>query len=209
MRLYRSLDDDRASLPQFVAGRAADSSGGVLVGGWISADNRATDMAPERLPDFNDPAELESAVVSFGECVEQSFPIVIRFRADAFNGMSTEVSSQSEEDGERVESVTAECKAQLDLEQRLSVYQSEYPISPADRRQLVDEFISCTLRVSPEIASRVSEANLDSETAVMDFVSELHPQHLTQDELIGVSDCHSEMTGPEWVFAEGHPWFTP
>jgi hypothetical protein len=59
-------------------------------------------MAPERLPDFNDPAELERAVVSFGECVEQSFPIVIRFRAEAFNGMSTEVSSQTEEAGERV-----------------------------------------------------------------------------------------------------------
>jgi hypothetical protein len=166
-------------------------------------------MAPERLPDFNDSAELERAVVSFGECVEQSFPIVIRFRAEAFNGMSTEVSSQTEEAGERVENVTGECKAQLDLERRLSVYQSEYPISPADRRQLVDEFISCALGVSPEISSRVSEASLDSETAVMSFVSELRPQDLTQNELIGVSDCHSEMTGPEWVFADGHPWFTP
>jgi hypothetical protein len=166
-------------------------------------------MAPERLPDFNAPEDLERAVVSFGTCVEQSFPIVIRFRADAFNGMSTEVSSQNEEDDERVESVTAECKAQLDLERRVSVYQSEYPISPAHRRQMVDEFISCALTISPEISSRVSEANLDSETAVTDFVSELHPQDLSQDELIGVSDCHSEMTGPEWVFAEGHPWFTP
>ena len=168
----------------------------------------ATDLAPERLPDFSDPAELERAVVSFGECVEQSFPIVIRFRAEAFNGMSTEVSSQTEEAGEQVENVTAECKAQLDLERRLSAYQSEYPISPADRRRLVDAFISCALGVSPEISSRVSEASLDSETAVTSFLSELHPQDLTQDELIGVSDCHSEMTGPEWVFAEGHPWFT-
>jgi hypothetical protein len=185
-----------------------------LLAGCSSVDGStritgATDIAPERLPDFNDPEELAGAVVSFGECVEKSFPIVIRFKADAFNGMSTEVSSQSEEDGERVESVTAECKAQLDLERRLSVYQSEYPISSADRRRMVDGFISCALAVSLEISSRVSEANLDSETAVMDFVSELHPQDLTQDELIGVSDCHSEMTGPELVFAEGHLWFAP
>jgi hypothetical protein len=108
-----------------------------------------------------------------------------------------------------VEKVTAECTAQLDLERRLSVYQSENPISPADRRRLVNEFISCAIAVSPEISTRVSEASLDSETAVMSFVSELHPQDLTQGELIAVSDCQSEMTGPEWVFAEGHPWFTP
>jgi hypothetical protein len=198
----------RASLSLWLVGLLT------LLAGCTSEDGSpritgATAIAPERLPDFNDPAELERAVVSFGECVEQSFPIVVRFRADAFNGMSTEVSSQSKEDDDRVESVTAECKSQLDLERRLGVYQSEYPISPADRRQLVDVFVSCALMISPEISSRVSEANLDSETAVMDFVSELDPQDLTQDGLIGMSDCHSEMTGPEWVFADGHPWFTP
>lgn len=63
--------------------------------------------------------------------------------------------------------------------------------------------------MSPEISSLVSEANLESETAVADFLSELHTQDLTQAELVGVSDCQSEMTGPALVFAEGHPWFTP
>lgn len=141
--------------------------------------------------------------------MEDSFPIVIRFRADAFDGMYTEVASQREEDGERVEIVTAECKAQFDLERRLSAYQVKYPVSPADRRQVVDEFISCALGVSPEISSRVSEANLDSEAAVMDFVFGLHALDLTGDQLASVSDCQLEMNGPEWVYAEGHSWFTP
>lgn len=169
----------------------------------------ATDAVPERLPDFNDPAELEAAVVSFGECVEQSFPIVIRFRADPFDGMSTEVASQREEDGERVDSVTAECKAQLDLERRLNAYRAEHPMSVAERRRLVDEFASCARTMSPEVSSLVTEANLDSETAVADFLSGLHTHDLTQAELVGVGNCQSEMTGPALVFAEGHPWFTP
>lgn len=169
----------------------------------------ATDAVPEPLPDFNDSAELEEAVASFGECVEQSFPIVIRFRADPFDGMSTEVASQREEDGELVDSVTAECNAQLDLDRRLNAYQAEHPMSAAERRQLVDGFVSCARRMSPEVSRLVSEANLDSETAVADFLSELHANDLTQEELVGVSHCQSEMTGPAMVFAEGHPWFTP
>lgn len=169
----------------------------------------ATDAVPEPLPDFNDSAELEEAVASFGECVEQNFPIVIRFRADLFDGMSTEVASQREEDGELVDSVTAVCKAQLDLDRRLNAYQAEHPLSVAERRRLVDEFISCARTLSPEVSTLVSEANLDSEAAVADLVSELHTHDLTQAELVGVSDCQSEMTGPAMVFAEGHPWFTP
>lgn len=169
----------------------------------------ASDIAAERLPDFNDAAELERAVTSFGECVEESFPIVIRFRADAFNGMDTEVTSRREDEGERVEKVTAECNARFDLDRRLGAYQSENPISPADRQRVVDDFVSCAHGVSPGISDRVSEANLDSETSVMRFVSQLLPQQLTRDELLGVSDCQANMTGPEWVFADGHPWFTP
>ena len=130
----------------------------------------ATDAVPERRPDFNDSAELEAAVASFGECVEQSFPIVIRFRADPFDGMSTEVASQREEDGERVDSVTAECKAQLELERRLSAYQAEHPMSAVERRRLVDDFVSCVRTMSPEVSSLVTEANLDSETAMADFL---------------------------------------
>lgn len=115
----------------------------------------ATDVVPEPLPDFSDPAELEEAVASFGECVEQSFPIVIRFRADPFDGMSTEVASQREEDGERVDRVTAECNAQLDLDRRLNEYQAEHPMSAAERRQLVDEFVSCARDVTRDLEPRV------------------------------------------------------
>jgi hypothetical protein len=135
----------------------------------------------------------------------------MRFRADPFNGLSTEVGSQRKEDGGQVDRVVAGCMGDLDLDRRLSVYQGEHPISPADQRELVDDFISCASKISTEISELVSEANLDSQTSVMGFVSELHPHNagLTGNELIAVSDCHSEMTGPERVFSNGHFWFTP
>jgi hypothetical protein len=169
----------------------------------------ATDRAPVRLPDFTDPEDLEKAVVSFGECVEEIFPIVIRFRPDPFSGMSTEVGSQREDEGDDVDMVVAECMGQLDLERRLGVYQSTYPISSADRQQVLDEFISCADAVLPEISELVSEANLDSESSVTDFVSGFRPSDGPADEIVGVSDCYSDMTGPERVFSEGHPWFIP
>lgn len=171
----------------------------------------ATDRASTRLPNFADPAELEDALVAFGECVEESFPIVMRFRADAFIGLTTEVGSQHERDGDRVDSEVADCMGQFDLDRRLSAYQSEHPISAADQRRLVEDFISCASSISPEMSDLVSGANLSSHNSVMSFISELRPENagLTGDELVAVSDCEAEMIGKERVFSEGHPWFTP
>jgi hypothetical protein len=170
----------------------------------------AIDRASTRLPNFGNPGELEETLVAFGRCVEKSFPIVMRFRADAFSGLTTEVGSQREEDGERVDSVVADCMGQFDLERRLSAYQSEHPISAAKRDELVEDFISCAAAVSPEMSDLVAGTELSSHSDVMKLLSELRPQRaLTGDVLIDVSDCESEMTGPERVFSEGHPWFTP
>lgn len=171
----------------------------------------ATDRASTRLPNLGDAAELEDALVAFGECVEASFPIVMRFRADAFIGLTTEVGSQHSEDGDRVDSEVADCMGQFDLDRRLSAYQSEHPISADDQRQLIEDFVSCASTISPEMSDLVSGANLRSHNSVMVFISELGPQNagLPGEELIAVSDCESEMTGPERVFSEGHPWFTP
>jgi hypothetical protein len=45
----------------------------------------------------------------------------------------------------------------------------------------------------------------------MNFVSALVTGNagLPVDELVGLSECESEMTGPRLVFSDGHPWFTP
>ena len=171
----------------------------------------SSDVAPVRLPEFDGPEELEEALVSFGECVEETFPIVMRFRADPFLGLTTEVISQREEDGDSVDRVTAVCSGTFDLDRRLAVYQGEHPISPDQQLALVDDFISCTTTVSPAIAERVSKAALDSLSSVDTLVFDLDPRTsgLTGAELVAVSDCHSEITGPEMVFGVGHPWFTP
>jgi len=186
-----------------LAGCTGDTAPTVITG--------ATDRTSTRLPNFGDPGELEETLVAFGECVEKRFPIVMRFRADAFIGLTTEVGSQREQDGERVDSEVADCMGHFDLERRLSAYLSEHPISGADQRKLVEDFISCASAVSPVVSDLVSEADVSSHNSVMTFLSELRPQNagLTADELIAVSDCESEMTGSERVFSEGHPWFTP
>jgi hypothetical protein len=167
----------------------------------------ATDRASTRLPNFGDPEELEETLVALGECVEKRFPIVMRFRADAFIGLTTEVGSQREEDGERIDSEVADCMGHFDLERRLSAYLSEHPISGADQRKLVEDFISCARAVSPEVSDLVSEAALNSHNSVMTFLSELRPQNevLPADELIAVSDCESEMTGRNACSARGIP----
>jgi hypothetical protein len=186
-----------------LAGCTGDSAPAVITG--------ATDRASTRLPNFGDPGELEETLVAFGKCVEKRFPIVMRFRADAFIGLTTEVGSQREEDGERVDSEVADCMGQFDLERRLSAYQSEHPVSGAAQRELVEAFISCASAVSTEVSDLVSGADLSSHYSVMTFLSELRPRNagLTADELIAVSECESQMTGPERVFSGGHPWFTP
>jgi hypothetical protein len=172
-----------------------------------AAGNEAT----ARLPDLAGPAELEDALMSFGECVEESFPIAMRFSVETFTGLETEVGSLHEEDGDRVDNVTAECNARLDLDRRLGVYQGEHSITPTDRQKLVEDFISCAVNVSPEVAELVAQADLDTQTDVETFMLDMHPQRsgLTGAELVAVSDCHSEMTGPRMVFNDGYPWFTP
>ena len=58
---------------------------------------------PIALPDFDGPDDLEQALTRFGECVEESFPIVLRYRTDPFLGMSTEISFRHRDEGELVE----------------------------------------------------------------------------------------------------------
>jgi hypothetical protein len=97
------------------------------------------------------------------------------------------------------------------VESEQGLHRVEPGQSAADQRQLVEDFISCASTISPEMSDLVSGANLSSHNSVMSFISDLSPQNagLTGDELIAVSECESEMTGPERVFSEGHPWFTP
>ena len=125
--------------------------------------------------------------------------------------METGIGSQHEEDGDQVDRVAAECNAELDLDRRLGVYQGEHPITPADQQKLVEDFITCAETVSPGMADRVAAANLDTQTAVDSFVSALVPQSsgFSRAELVAVSDCRAEMTGPQMVFDDGYPWFTP
>ena len=155
--------------------------------------------------------ELEQALVSFGECVERNFPVVMWFRSDPFVGLSHEVSSQRKEDGDLVDRVISQCMARLDLDRRLSAYLLEHPLSPDDERELVDDFISCAGSTSAAIANLVSQANLETLDSVFEFVASLPPTNsgIPAHSLIAVSDCQEEMIGPKRVFREGHPWFIP
>ncbi|MGB8360767.1 MAG: hypothetical protein WCE80_05155, partial [Acidimicrobiia bacterium] len=138
-------------------------------------------------------------------------PIAMRFRVDTFTGLETTVGSLHKEDSDRVDRVAAECNARLDLDRRLGVYQREHPLTPSHRQKLVDDFITCAQKVSAEMANRVAEANLDTQTAIERFMSALHPHtsELSGAELVAISDCHAEMTGPQTVFDDGYPCFTP
>ncbi|MGD2102458.1 MAG: hypothetical protein PVG83_09510 [Acidimicrobiia bacterium] len=169
----------------------------------------ASEPTPEPLPDLAGPDELEETLISFGECVEESFPIAMRFRTDAFIGLETAVSSRFESEGDQVDAVTSDCNARFDLDRRLGAYEGQHELSQADRQKLVDGFVSCVMGVSPEVSDRVSKAGLETLGDAHRYVSALHPLNsgLTRDELGGISECQSEMTGPELVFAEGHPWF--
>jgi hypothetical protein len=165
----------------------------------------------DRLPDFAGPEELEAALHSFGECVEQSFPIAMRFRVEPFVGLTTDVGSQREDDGDRVDSVVADCMGAQDLDRRLSVYQAEHMVTAGQDRQIVGEFASCVSSISTEISELVAQVDLVSQEDVSRFVSELARGNddPTGDELIAVSGCFDEMAGPEIVFSDGYPWFTP
>jgi hypothetical protein len=169
------------------------------------------DVAPVRLSDFEDPAAMEDAIVGFAQCVEKRFPIVVRFRPDAFIGLTTEVTSQRQEDGELVDSVTATCNGMFDLDRRISAYQESHPISAQEDLGLAQGFVSCASAISPTISDLVAKAHLISHTSVAAFVAELTPGQagLTASELTAMSDCESNMTGPERVFSQGHLWFTP
>lgn len=170
----------------------------------------STDRAAKSLPDLQNARELEEALVSFGECVEESFPIVIRFRADRFVGFSTEVASQRKEDGDLVESVVADCNGQFDVDRRIGVYQGEHPVTPAARRELLDDFISCVSGVSSEAADLVARAELETIASIDRFVIDLRPgSGLEAEDLFAVTECMEDATGPQHVFSEGHPWFTP
>jgi hypothetical protein len=169
------------------------------------------DVVPVRLPDLDGPAALESTIVGFAECVEGSFPIVVRFRPDAFIGMETEAASQYQEEGQLVEAAVADCSAQVDLDRRIAAYQIAYPISEAQDRELVAGFVACVSGVSSTMSELVSEASLPSHTSTGSFLSGLSPGDagLTADELVAATDCAADMVGPNHVFAAGHRWFTP
>jgi hypothetical protein len=160
------------------------------------------------LGDFGSSAELIQALVAYGECVEQRFPIIIRFRADPFIGLSTQIGSQREDEGDLVDEVAEVCNRRLDLDRRISAYQVEHPLSSEDEDKLVAEFISCAGALSPAVAESVASANLETLDSVERFISILSPHDLSSQDLIALSDCDQEMTGPEWVFTDGYPWFT-
>jgi hypothetical protein len=169
------------------------------------------DVAAVRLPNLDDPEALESTIVGFAECVEESFPIVVRFRPGAFIGMTTEVGSQHREDGQLVEAAVADCSAEFDVDRRINVYQMANPISEDQDLDLVAGFVACAANISPTMSKLISQTSLRSHTSIGSFLSELSPVDagLTADELVAASDCASEVTGPAQVFAEGHNWFTP
>ena len=161
------------------------------------------------LPDFGSPGELEQALISYGECVEESFPIAMRFRVDPFVGLYTEIDSQREDEGDLVDQVAATCLRRLDLDRRLSVYMQEHPLSPADESELVAEFVSCANSVSPAAADFVSATSLDSLDSVTRLIIELVPSggDVPMDDLLALSECEVAITGPRRVFDDGHPWF--
>lgn len=165
----------------------------------------------ERLPDFAEPEELEAALHSFGECVEESFPIAMRFRLEPFVGLTTDVASQRQDESDRVDSVVADCMAAHDLDRRLSVYQAEHLPKPGHERSLAGEFAVCAAGISTKISNLVARVDLVSQADVSQFVSELAPWNadLTGGELIAVNECFDGMAGPEIVFSDGHSWFTP
>lgn len=172
-----------------------------------TSDNNEPEIA---LPDFESTGELEQALISYGECVEESFPIAMRFRVDPFVGLYTEIGSQREEEGDLVDQVDATCNRRLDLDRRISLYMVENPLSPADESKLVDEFVSCADTVSATAADAVSTANLDSLDSVAKFIIDLVPEagELSTDDLFSLGDCEQSISGPRRVFDDGHPWFT-
>ncbi len=165
---------------------------------------------PVPLPDLEDPAELDSTIVAFAQCVEESFPIVVRYRPDAFIGMITEVTSQLRDEGDLVDVAVADCNARFDLDRRIGAYQAANEISEDQNRSLVAGFVSCADGVSPTVSELVSDARLLTHVSVGNLVADLSPGRagLTGDELVAVSECASDMTGPEHVFSSGHSWFT-
>lgn len=170
----------------------------------------SSDIGVTRQPDVVTPAELESVLLEFGECVESSFPIAIRFRLDHFVALETEVGSLLMEEGDEVDRVYAECSAESDLDRRISVYQQRNPLSPEGNRTIASEFVKCVGRVSSRAADSVADAGITSYNSAEAYVASLGPVGggFSSDELIAISQCRSAMLGAEVVFDEGHPWFT-
>lgn len=166
---------------------------------------------PVSLPNFTGPEDLERAMFAFGACVERSFPISMRFRTDPYVGYSTAVGSLREEDGDRVDEVTAVCMARTDLDRRLGVFQINHPLTPEQDREIAAAFVVCVEAVSPELADRVSRLDIDDQEDVGKVMMNLRSGEYggNGDDLVAVSECQEEMTGPEHVFADGHPWFRP
>ncbi len=162
-------------------------------------------------PDIESPEELEALFIEFGECVEEGFPITMRFRTDHFVGFETEIGSRLESEGDAVDRAYAGCSNRLDLDRRISAYQSANPLTPQGDKTLAAEFVACVSNISSGAATRVADANIDTYEAAERFVFSTGTMTtgLNREELLGISACISETVGEQRVFADGHPWFRP
>jgi len=179
----------------------------VTVTAVTSAEQRGAD--PSGIDAPSTPAELEQLLIAYAQCVEKSFPIVIRFRTDPFFGVSTGVSSRLENDP--VESVVESCKTELDLDDRTLAYQTANPVTPGEEQATVEEFTACVAGISDWAEGLISDASLDTIGSLADIQDEMYLA-VTSDahieDLIDVGECYEfALFGVAREFAEGHAWY--
>jgi hypothetical protein len=158
-------------------------------------------------------AELEQLLIAYAQCVEESFPIAIRFKTDPFFGMSIDVASRFENEGDLVDSVVESCKSDLALDERTLSYQTANPVTPEEEKEAVTEFAACIAGISDWASEAISEATLDTIGSLSAIQDEMYLAVTTDaqlQDLFDVGECYqATLFGAVRVFAEGHDWYVP
>jgi len=201
------IPNDGASVVSFDASAASGVTVTTLPRGGV---------APRAISGVTPPsssAELEQLLIAYAQCVEESFPIAIRFKTEPFFGLSTEVASRLENEGVLVSAVVESCKSDLALDEMTLAYQTANPVTPEQEKEAVAQFSVCVAGISDWTSQAISEATLDTIGSLSSIQDDMYLM-LTGDaqlqDLIDVGECYQfALFGVVRVFAEGHDWYVP
>lgn len=149
------------------------------------------------LPDDITPELLDQAIISYGRCVGESYDVFLRYRADRFTGLTSEVepSEGGSVDIDAMDRTMQRCNDEASLDQIAGTYQERVSITGDQSRTIAAEFVACMESEADVIVPENDVADMD------DVFNYYNQRAATQESSPELIECYEQSVfGPMQEF---------